>query len=106
MLDKLEQADWVLVICNEAYYRRFRGREVPGKGNGAVWESRLMSQMLYNEGMQNQKFIPVLLGDEPVEHIPEPLRGATCYRLPTELLELTTALVGLKASMLSVPARV
>jgi hypothetical protein len=38
MLDQLDWADFVLVICTETYYRRFRGREEPGKGKGADWE--------------------------------------------------------------------
>jgi hypothetical protein len=93
MLNQIEQADWVLVVCNEAYYRRFRGREEPGRGLGARWEGAIIGQALYNDGMLNRKFIPVLLGDdETTAHIPEPLRGATYYRLPAELPKLTGAL--------------
>jgi hypothetical protein len=93
MLDQIEQADWVLVVCNETYYRRFRGREEPGRGLGARWEGAIIGQALYNDGMLNRKFIPVLLGDdETTAHIPEPLRGATYYRLPAELPKLTGAL--------------
>jgi hypothetical protein len=93
MLDQIEQADWVLAVCNEAYYRRFRGREEPGRGLGARWEGAIIGQALYNDGMLNRKFIPVLLGDdETTAHILEPLRGATYYRLPAELSKLTSAL--------------
>jgi hypothetical protein len=94
MLDQIEQADWVLVVCNEAYYRRFRGREVPGIGLGASWEGAVIGQALYSDGTRNRKFIPVLFGDEPAAYIPEPLRGATCYRLPAEISKLTAALLG------------
>jgi hypothetical protein len=93
MLDRLEQADWVLVVCNETYYRRFRGREEPGRGLGARWEGTIIGQALYTDGMLNRKFIPVLLDDEDTTaHIPEPLRGATYYRLPAELSKLTRAM--------------
>ena len=34
MLDQLDAASFVLVICTETYYRRFRGHEEPGKGKG------------------------------------------------------------------------
>ena len=37
MLDQLDEADSVLVICTETYYRRFRGHELPGKGKGVDW---------------------------------------------------------------------
>lgn len=92
MLNQIEQADWVLVVCNEAYYRRFRGKEEPGKGLGALWEGAIIGQELYSQGTLNQRFIPVLLDDEPTSHIPEPLRGATHYRLPADLPNLTAAL--------------
>jgi hypothetical protein len=92
MLDQIELADWVLVVCNEAYYRRFRGREVPGLGLGARWEGAIIGQALYSDGTVNQKFVPVLLGDDQAVHIPEPLRGATYYRLPTETPKLAAAL--------------
>src|SRR5271169_1171995 len=32
MLDKLDWADLVLLICTETYYRRFRGHEKPDMG--------------------------------------------------------------------------
>ncbi|HEY0554274.1 MAG TPA: SEFIR domain-containing protein, partial [Thermoanaerobaculia bacterium] len=94
MLNQIEQADWVLVVCNEVYYRRFRGREEPGRGLGARWEGAIIGQALYNDGMLNRKFIPVLFDDETTAHIPEPLQGATYYRLPADLPKLTSALTG------------
>jgi hypothetical protein len=30
MLDQLDWAEFVLVVCTETYYRRFRGHEKPG----------------------------------------------------------------------------
>jgi SEFIR domain len=35
MMDQLDAADFVLVVCTETYYRRFRGHEETGKGKGA-----------------------------------------------------------------------
>jgi hypothetical protein len=35
MLNEIDSADFVLVICSNAYYRRFRGHEEPGKGKGS-----------------------------------------------------------------------
>jgi hypothetical protein len=109
MLNQIEQADWVLVVCNEVYYRRFRGREEPGRGLGARWEGAIIGQALYNDGMLNRKFIPVLFGDETTAHIPEPLQGATYYRLPADLPKLTSALTGNSsakpAASITYPAR-
>jgi len=39
MLDQLDTADFVLVICTETYYRRFRGHEQPGQGR--AWIGRV-----------------------------------------------------------------
>jgi hypothetical protein len=46
MLDQVDAADYVLVVCTETYYRRFRGHEVPGKGKGVDWEGALITQEL------------------------------------------------------------
>ena len=44
MLDQLDAARFVLVICTATYYRRFRGHEVPGQGKGVDWEGALITQ--------------------------------------------------------------
>ena len=38
MLNRLDWADFVLVVCTETYYRRFRGHELPGAGKGSDWK--------------------------------------------------------------------
>jgi hypothetical protein len=40
MLDKLDWADFVLLICTESYYRRFRGHEQSDLAKGVDWEGR------------------------------------------------------------------
>jgi hypothetical protein len=92
MLNQLELARWVLVVCNEAYYERFRGRENANEGRGAIFEGGVIGQKLYDDASLNHKFIPVLLGEASPDHIPEPLRGATYYRVPGELEKLAAAL--------------
>lgn len=78
---QLRESDYVLVVCTETYLRRVRGDEEVGRGHGVRWESHLVYQQFYDAGALNSKFIPVLLyGGEPA-HIPDPLRGATYYRL-------------------------
>lgn len=99
MRNRIEEADWVIAVCNEAYYRRYRGREEPGLGLGACWEGAIIEQALYEEGTFNRKFIPVLFGDVSVKYIPDPLRAFTHYRLPSDVPKLTAALAETPASV-------
>jgi hypothetical protein len=84
MLDQLDAAERVLVVCTETYYRRFRGHEKPGKGKGAGWEGTLITQKMYDERSTTAKFVPVLLDADQVPFIPEPLRSCTSYTLTSE----------------------
>lgn len=85
MLNQLDWADFVLVICTDVYYRRFRGKEVPDKGKGAVWEGALITQELYDARSATVKFVPVLSASADPSCIPEPLRQHTYYRLPDKV---------------------
>lgn len=84
MLNSLDQATQVLVVCSETYYRRFRGREVPGLGKGADWEGALITRELYEARQRSHKFIPVVFTASDDEFIPEPLRAQTHYLLDRE----------------------
>ncbi len=79
MLNGLEKATHVLCVCTETYYRRFRGREVPGKGKGVDWEGALMTQSLYDDRSVSTKCIPVLFARTDEPYVPEPLRAQTFY---------------------------
>jgi hypothetical protein len=79
MLDQLDWADFVLVICTETYYRRFRGHEESGKGKGADWEGALITQEIYDARSATKKFVPVIFEPTHERFIPEPLRGHTFY---------------------------
>ena len=35
---KIQEAQFVLVVCTETYLRRFEGADQPGQGLGAKWE--------------------------------------------------------------------
>lgn len=73
MLDKLDWADFVLLICTETYYRRFRGHEEPDKGKGVDWEGQLITFEIYRAKSRTTKFVPVIFGSRDKEFIPEPL---------------------------------
>jgi tetratricopeptide (TPR) repeat protein len=81
MLDEIDAADHVLVVCTPTYYRRFRGHEVPGQGKGADWEGAIITQERYERRSTGTKFVPVILDAEHEAAIPEPLLSATRYKL-------------------------
>jgi internalin A len=83
MLDQLDWASFVLVVCSETYYRRFRGHEEQ-RGKGADWEGALITSEIYHARSDTKKFVPVLF--EPGDRcIPEPIQGHTHHILITEL---------------------
>jgi hypothetical protein len=84
MLNQLDAASFVLVVCTETYYRRFRGKEVPGRGKGVDWEGALITQEIYDSRSQTLKFVPAFLSAAVESWIPEPLRSGTHYALTAE----------------------
>lgn len=76
---QIRDADFVLMICTDTYYRRVMGEERPGTGLGVRWEGHLIYQHIYNPGTVNAKFIPVLLESGEANHIPAPVQGVTYY---------------------------
>jgi hypothetical protein len=84
MMDGLDEADFVLVVCTETYYRRFRGHEVPGVGKGVDWEGALITQEIYDARSDTAKFVPVLFESDFTAFIPEPIRSHTHYLLTSE----------------------
>ncbi|HYR11960.1 MAG TPA: SEFIR domain-containing protein, partial [Longimicrobium sp.] len=84
MLNELDKAEFVLLVCTETYYRRFRGHEQPGKGKGADWEGALITQEIYDARSRTLKFVPILFDPGDEQYIPEPLRLATRYTVNSE----------------------
>ena len=84
-MDKqIRDADFVLMVCTETYYRRVMGEEEPGKGLGVRWEGHLSYEHFYEAGALNTKFVPVLFEDCKPEHIPSPFASATYFHVDTE----------------------
>jgi hypothetical protein len=48
MLRQVKQADFVLMICTQIYYRRALGEEPPGTGKGVKWEGAIITDALFN----------------------------------------------------------
>jgi hypothetical protein len=84
MMDEIDAAKFVLIICTEQYDRRFRGKEEIGKGKGATWEGTIVTQALYDSQGSNSKFIPVLLNSNDEGFVPLPLRSSNIYKLDRE----------------------
>lgn len=82
MRSQVEAADWVLVVCNEAYLDSWLKR--PTAGRGVAYEASLLLHDLYDARMVNHKLIPVVFETEAKEFIPVELRDATTYSLPDD----------------------
>jgi WD40 repeat protein len=83
MREQIERADRVLLVFTETYARRFLGKETPGKGLGATFEGVIISQALYESGIHNAKFRPVVFCEEDEVYIPLDLRRVNRYRVGT-----------------------
>lgn len=84
-MDKhLRDAEWVLVICTETYYKRVIGEEKPGKGRGVKWESTLSYQHIYDDDSNKNRFIPVIFDSKNESYIPTPFKGGTWYCVDSE----------------------
>ena len=84
MRNRLEWADYVLVVCSSTYLRRFEGTETIGIGRGAKWEGAIITQNLYNAESEQSKFIPVIPSAGAPDDIPVVLQSATHYRMSTQ----------------------
>lgn len=81
---QIREADFVLIVFTETYYRRMIGEEKPGIGLGVRFEGHLIFQYISNEETINTRFIPVLLEADKYEYIHTLLQGAAHYLAHTE----------------------
>src|SRR5215471_16743593 len=66
---EIKKAQFVLMVCTEAYYRRVMGEEKPGIGYGIAWESNLIYNHIYSAGSRNSKFIPIIFDPAHIIYI-------------------------------------
>jgi hypothetical protein len=83
MLNKLEWADYVLVVCTETYYRHFRGMDQTDIGRGSDWEGQLITLEIYTAKSRTKKFVPVVFRSQDRKFIPELLSDQS-YLLDSE----------------------
>ncbi len=110
MLNQIDWAEFILLVCTETYYRRFRGHEEPGKGKGADWEGAVITQELYDARSATIRFVPVLFDAIDERFIPEPVRGHTFYVLNTEqayqdLYDFLLGQAGVEPAPVGIPRR-
>jgi len=84
MLEQVEEADFVLLICTETYRRRFEGKDKGNDGRGVDFEARLLAQHLYTAKGDNARFLPVLLDGANEQNVPIMLRDYARFRVPRE----------------------
>jgi formylglycine-generating enzyme required for sulfatase activity len=80
MINQIEEADFVLIVCTEKYERRFMGKVEAGKGLGAKLEGAIITQEMYYQKASN-KCIPIVYSPEDFKYIPVILKGFTYYDL-------------------------
>ncbi|UIE39458.1 GUN4 domain-containing protein [Leptodesmis sichuanensis] len=74
MLDQIDESDFVLIVCTERYYRRYRGKEEVNKGLGVTWESTLIIGRLHDSQGRNPKFYPIFFDTPNLSIIPDGIR--------------------------------
>ena len=84
MLNQIDWAENVLLVCTPIYYQRFRGLAPSGVGKGVDWEGAVITNELYNSKSVSTRFIPVFFGSADIDLVPEPLRSASLYPLASE----------------------
>src|SRR5688572_26751724 len=69
MQKQIEHANYVLIVCTKKYRERAETND-PTEGFGAIWESKIIRQSLYNSGGINFKFIPIVFNNGEIGNIP------------------------------------
>lgn len=88
MINRIQEVEFVLLICTQNYYDRFRGKGNNDVGRGVKWEGTIIIQDLYTKTL-NEKYIPVLFTESgKLEYIPEPLRSSSHYQLDQQYEDL------------------
>ncbi|XDD52965.1 SEFIR domain-containing protein [Leptospira sp. WS4.C2] len=79
MIDKIQEASFVLIICTEQYKRKAESNT--NEPSGGTWEGSIIRKSLFDLGNINRKFIPVCFGKNERVNIPNYLSDYTCFDL-------------------------
>ena len=81
MDQNIQNADFILMVCTETYYRRVMGEERPGTGLGVRWEGNIIYNYIYHNTPSGSRFVPILFDGGKVTDIPTPLLGHSRYHI-------------------------
>ena len=84
MMRQVQEADYVLVVCSEMFYKRANDSSGNDDGLGVKWETSLILQQLYTLNSKNKKYIPIIYSANDKKHIPLPLQPYTYYEYTKE----------------------
>lgn len=84
MEKQIRDAKFVLLICTGTYFRRVMREETPPKGRGVMWESSIIYSYLYESGIVNERFIPLIFEQSDEQFIPVPLKPTTYYNIGSD----------------------
>lgn len=82
-INRIEEAEFVLVVCTEQYNQLFAGKGKATEGQAANWQGAIITQAIYDSQANNTKFIPIAISTQDFTHIPVILRSATSYVINT-----------------------
>lgn len=83
-INRIEEAEFVLVVCTGQYNQLFAGKGKATEGQAANWQGAIITQAIYDSQANNTKFIPIALSTQDLTHIPIILRSATSYVVNTD----------------------
>ena len=84
MDDKIQEADYVLLVCTELYWKKVRQKVPEDEGRGVCWEANIIYVLLYEKKMNTTKFLPVLFSPADRRFIPTPLGGRDCFMVDSQ----------------------
>ena len=84
MLQQVSEADFVLMICTEMYYKGVMEKLAPGEKRGIKYEWNLINNHFYKAGSVNKRFLPVLMEKTCVEWIPDPFQAMPWFCVVTD----------------------
>jgi hypothetical protein len=75
-----ENSRLVLLVCTQTYRNRVENKVPADEGRGVYWEGGIVYNYIY-KSKANERFLPVLFGDESDESVPIPLQGFAKFRI-------------------------
>lgn len=82
--ERVDEAEFVLVVCTPTYRDRFNDTETLGMSYGVKWEGHILYNELAWLGGRNYRIVPVLPPGGRAEHVPSVIRRTRRYEVERE----------------------